>query len=72
MIALTEHQGVGVLWTTHLIDEVRRADRIVVLRQGSIVYDGPWQALLEGRDGEDLTEILIAMMENGVAAGVAE
>ena len=34
-------EGVGVLWTTHLVDEVRDDDDVVVLHKGSVLADGP-------------------------------
>lgn len=37
---LAEHRGIGVLWATHLIDEVRRSDDLVVLHRGRIVAAG--------------------------------
>jgi ABC-2 type transport system ATP-binding protein len=44
--AITDHvhdladQGLCVLWTTHLTDEVQDADRLLVLHQGRILADG--------------------------------
>lgn len=44
--AITEHvhnladQGLSVLWTTHLTDEVRDTDHLLVLHQGKILADG--------------------------------
>ncbi|WP_299964105.1 ABC transporter ATP-binding protein [uncultured Roseobacter sp.] len=44
--AITAHvhdladQGLCVLWTTHLTDEVRDADALLVLHQGEIIADG--------------------------------
>lgn len=44
--AITDHvhdlanQGLCVLWTTHLTDEVNDADRLLVLHQGRILADG--------------------------------
>ncbi|GAB4217963.1 MAG: hypothetical protein Fur007_21920 [Rhodoferax sp.] len=38
---LCDHDGVGVLWTTHLVEEVDQADRVVRLQAGRITYDGP-------------------------------
>ncbi|MGF1658090.1 MAG: ATP-binding cassette domain-containing protein [Rubrimonas sp.] len=34
--ALAAERGVGVLWATHLIDEVAPADRVVVLHKGRV------------------------------------
>ncbi len=33
-------EGLAVLWTTHLTDEVRDSDRLLVLHQGRILADG--------------------------------
>ena len=37
---LTEEQGVGVLWATHLIDEVSDTDNVVVLHNGDVLTAG--------------------------------
>lgn len=33
-------EGIGVLWATHLIDEVSQDDQIVMLHQGGVLADG--------------------------------
>ncbi|TXT39805.1 MAG: ABC transporter-like protein [Comamonadaceae bacterium] len=38
--------GVGVLWTTHLTEEVKVADRVLRLEQGLLTFDGTPQAYL--------------------------
>lgn len=50
--AITDHvhdlaaeQGLTVLWATHLSDEVRDSDRLVVLHQGQVLADGHAGAL---------------------------
>jgi ABC-2 type transport system ATP-binding protein len=37
---LVETEGIGVLWATHLIDEVEDCDNVVVLKQGNLVAKG--------------------------------
>lgn len=37
---LCEDPGVAVLWATHLVDEVREADRVLVLHEGRVVARG--------------------------------
>ena len=34
---LVEEDGIGVLWTTHLVDEVRPDDQVVVLHKGRVL-----------------------------------
>lgn len=45
--ALVEEEGVAVLWATHLIDEVRASDRVILLHRGRIVADGPAERIAE-------------------------
>lgn len=57
--SITDHvhelarQGMSVLWATHLTDEVRDDDRLVVLHRGRILADGPTG---EVRGGKSLSE----------------
>ncbi|EFO33676.1 efflux ABC transporter, ATP-binding protein [Roseibium sp. TrichSKD4] len=37
---LVQDTGLTVLWATHLVDEIRSEDRLVVLHRGEIVADG--------------------------------
>lgn len=47
---LKAERGLGILWTTHLVDEAERADRLVVLHRGTVRYDGTTAGLLR-REG---------------------
>ena len=38
---LAAERGLGVLWATHLIDEIRPADDLVLLDEGRVVASGP-------------------------------
>src|SRR4051812_7622965 len=38
---LVTEQGIGVLWATHLFDEINSSDDLVVLHQGRILAQGP-------------------------------
>ncbi|KAA0009658.1 ATP-binding cassette domain-containing protein [Billgrantia pellis] len=44
---LCAEEGVAVLWATHLIDEVRPGDRVLVLYRGRLLADGPAETLSE-------------------------
>jgi len=37
---LAQNSGVGVLWATHLFDEVREDDNVVLLHQGKVIAGG--------------------------------
>jgi ABC-2 type transport system ATP-binding protein len=34
---LVKREGLAVLWTTHLIDEIEPGDRVIVLHQGKML-----------------------------------
>ena len=45
---LARDEGVGVLWTTHLIDEIRDEDHVVVLHKGRKLADAPCGEMVAG------------------------
>ena len=49
---LCQEQGMSVLWTTHLLDEVHADDDLLVLNRGQLVAQGSVASV--ARDGEDL------------------
>lgn len=46
--------GTAVLWATHLIDEIRPSDRLVVLHKGRIRAEGSIDAVLESTQSSDI------------------
>jgi ABC-2 type transport system ATP-binding protein len=38
--SLVEREGLGVLWATHLFDEVRNTDLVVILHKGRVLFEG--------------------------------
>lgn len=44
---LVRREGLGVLWATHLFDEVTAGDTLVVLHKGRVLYTGGLPGLLE-------------------------
>ncbi len=44
---LVQRQGLGVLWATHLIDEITDTDLIVVLHKGKVLFEGRMAGFLE-------------------------
>lgn len=38
---LSRDQGLTVLWATHLTDEIRDTDQLLILHQGQLLEDGP-------------------------------
>ncbi len=52
---LCRSEGVAVLWTTHLIDEIREEDRVVVLHRGRVRARGSPAELCRRTGADDLT-----------------
>ncbi|MFT3998005.1 MAG: phosphonate ABC transporter ATP-binding protein, partial [Asticcacaulis sp.] len=54
LVQVNEERGVGVIVTLHQVDYAKRyCDRILALKGGRIVYDGPADAL----EGDELKDI---------------
>ncbi len=51
---LCADRGLTVLWATHLTDEVRATDQVVILHRGRVLADGPCAALTDGGDLRDV------------------
>lgn len=51
---LVAEQGLGVLWATHLIDEIDESDKLVLLHKGQVLYQGAVAGLLAEANAQDL------------------
>jgi len=51
---LVVEQGIGVLWATHLFDEIISSDQLVVLHQGRILAQGPVERVIAETGARDL------------------
>ncbi|MCW5695737.1 MAG: ATP-binding cassette domain-containing protein [Bauldia sp.] len=54
ILRLCREENIGVLWTTHLVDEVEVADRVVVLNRGKVLFDGLMADLLLREKTDDM------------------
>lgn len=60
---LVKEGEVAVLWATHLVDEVANADRLLVLNQGEVVFDGLPAALVERYGGASLEQAFLQVCQ---------
>lgn len=67
---LTAQAQAGVLWATHLVQEVEHADRVIVLDRGTVRFDGT-PAALRGAAGRDDLENAFLAMTRAPAASAA-
>lgn len=51
---LVAEQGIGVLWATHLFDEIESSDDVVVLHEGRVLAKGPVARLLKETGAPDV------------------
>lgn len=64
---LCNTQGLAVLWATHLIEEVKTADRLLLLHQGTVRFDGRIDDFMAAAEGSDFqTEVLRALQKPGL------
>ncbi|MFM1906764.1 MAG: hypothetical protein RLZZ591_441 [Pseudomonadota bacterium] len=60
--ALTHAQQVSVLWTTHLVEEIREADRLVLLQRGKVQFNGTLHELMAVAPGQDLEQEVLRLL----------
>ncbi len=58
MHALTAEDGVGILWATHLVDEIWPDDQVIVLHKGKVLADDPASVIARG---ESLSDAFLGM-----------
>ena len=51
---LVREEGLGVLWTTHLADEIEDDDRVILLDHGRVVADGAARSIIAGAGSDTL------------------
>lgn len=51
---LVTDDGIGVLWATHLLDEIQASDHCVILHRGRILADGAVTEIIASRRSSDL------------------
>lgn len=65
VLELCHDREVGVLWTTHLVDEAERADRVIILHQGKILREGTPQSLTAEMASKNLADAFLSLTGSG-------
>jgi ABC-2 type transport system ATP-binding protein len=63
---LVVEQGIGVLWATHLFDEIMPGDDLVVLHQGRVLAHGPVENVIANTASPDINSAFMRL--TGAAA----
>ena len=67
---LARDDGVGVLWTTHLVDEIRPEDHVVVLHKGKLRADATSAEIIAGAGASSIGEAFTTL--TGARAPIEE
>ncbi len=55
---LCDDDGVSVLWATHLIEDIRTSDQLILLNQGKVIAQGNCEQLLRENHVTDLRQLM--------------
>jgi ABC-2 type transport system ATP-binding protein len=67
--ALVTEQGIGVLWATHLFDEIIPDDDLVVLHQGRVLARGDVARIVAGTKARDLHSAFMQLTGTSAETG---
>jgi ABC-2 type transport system ATP-binding protein len=62
---LCDSKGLTVLWATHLIEEVRQEDRVLILHEGRLLADDPGYDICKAQGTADLAETFHSLTGEG-------
>ena len=66
---LVADEGIGVLWATHLVDEIRDDDHVVVLHEGRVLADGPSRSIVMSSGAASIGAAFTALTGDGREGG---
>jgi ABC-2 type transport system ATP-binding protein len=58
---LVTEQGIGVLWATHLFDEIAASDNLVILHQGKVLARGEVSRVLSEAGAADVNSAFMRL-----------
>lgn len=62
--SLVENESIGVLWATHIIEEIAPGDRVVVLHRGRIRASGTYEEMLAAAESPDLSAAFLSLVDD--------
>ena len=66
---LVTEQGIGVVWATHLFDEIIPGDDLVVLHQGRVLAHGPVEDMIAAAGARDINSAFMRLTGAAVEPG---
>jgi ABC-2 type transport system ATP-binding protein len=58
---LVADEGMGALWATHLVDEIRDDDHVIVLHKGRVLADGPSRSIVAAANARSIGEAFTSL-----------
>jgi ABC-2 type transport system ATP-binding protein len=68
---LVAEEGIGVLWATHLLDEIAASDDLVVLHHGRVLATGSVDRVIAGTGAQDLHGAFMQLTQSIEAGSIA-
>ncbi len=68
---LCREEGIGVLWATHLIDEVGPADQVIILHKGRVLAQGDVSAVVARAGATDIRDAFTRLTGAGRPAAAS-
>jgi ABC-2 type transport system ATP-binding protein len=62
-------EGIGVLWATHIIEEIHPGDRVVVLHKGQVRAEGTYESVVAQAGTADLSGAFLKIVGNEAVTG---
>jgi ABC-2 type transport system ATP-binding protein len=69
---LVASEGIGVLWTTHLIDEIAKTDSVVILHEGKVLEKGLATEILARTGTSDMRAAFVKVTGAELNEGAAQ
>jgi ABC-2 type transport system ATP-binding protein len=66
---LVADEGIGVLWATHLVDEIRDDDHVVVLHKGRVLANGPCRSIVSAAGAASIGGAFTSLAGGGREGG---
>jgi ABC-2 type transport system ATP-binding protein len=58
---LVADEGMGVLWATHLVDEIGDDDHVIILHEGRVLADGPSRSIVGATAARSIGEAFTSL-----------
>jgi ABC-2 type transport system ATP-binding protein len=67
---LVAEEGNGILWATHLLDEIHMTDRLVVLHKGRVLAQGTAPEVMDQAEARDVETAFLKLVKASEAASI--